>query len=137
MTTEFDQQVAEAVYDSALKVIKKTAPHFIPLTYECDSLVNGRLSDHYIWVNPKFNDDGLLRKSMSFAQGYRYGRVQFYLDHLDDDLVADDVMIVIIGIVPMNESVAPDWDENTPESVRKTDTRPVIVAHRFFQSELE
>ena len=46
-------------------------------------------------------------------------------------------MIVITGYVPMNESVAPDWDENTPESVRKHDTRLILDDHCYFQSELK
>ena len=138
MTTEFNQQVAEAVYDSALKVLEKTAPHFNPITYECISIVNCRPVDRYTWVDPELSDDADLMKSASFAQGYRTGRFKFYLDHLDAyDLDADDVMIVIVGIAPMNESV-PYWDANTLKFVYEDDdTRPVMAAHVFFQSALK
>lgn len=137
MTPVFNQEVAEAVYDLALKVLEKTSPYFVPITYECTWIVNGRPVDRYTWVDPELSDDADLMKNASFAQGYRTGRFKFYLENHLDKAQRDDVMIVIVSIAPMNKS-APYWDANTLEFVYEDDdTRPVMVAHVFFQSALK
>ena len=129
--------VAKPIFDQAVEAIKKTSPHFIPVTYACVCIVNGRPADRYNWVNPEFNNDTVLKKSTSHAQEYRDDHVKFCLENYLSEAQRDDVMIVIVGIVPMNESVAPDWDENTPESERKNDTRLILDAHCFFQSAIK
>ena len=130
--------VVKPLFDQALEAIKETAPHFVPVTNECVCIYHGRPVGHAIWVNPEVNNDADLKERVSRAQEYRDDHVKFCLSHIDEIVVDDkDVLIVIIGIVPMNESVAPDWDENTPESVRKNDTRLILDAHCFVRSAFE
>lgn len=129
--------VAQPIFDQALEVIKKTSPHFVPATYACVQIVNGRPADRYTWVNAELSVVAELKKRVSLAEEYRDDHVEFCLKNHLGEAQRDDVMIVIVGIVPMNESVAPDWDKNTPESVRKNDIRLTLDAHCFFQSTLK
>ena len=137
MTTVFNQQVAETIYNSALEDIKKISPHFITATYACVRIVDGHLADRYVWINPEISNNSDLKKHASLAQEYGDDHVKFCIENYLSKAQRDDVMIVIVGIVPMNESVAPDWDEDTPESVCKNDTRLILDAHCFFQSALK
>lgn len=137
MTTVFNQQVAETIYNSALEDIKKISPHFITATYACVRIVDGHLADRYVWINPEISNNSDLKKYVSLAQEYGDDHVKFCMENDLSKAQRDDVMIVIVGIVPMNESVAPDWDEDTPESVCKNDTRLILDAHCFFQSALK
>ena len=137
MTTVFNQQVAETIYNSALEDIKKISPHFIPVTYACVRIVDSRPTDRYVWINPEIHNNSDLKKHASLAQEYGDDHVKFCIENYLSKDQCDDVMIVIVGIVPMNESVAPDCDEDTPESVRKNDTRLILDAHCYFQSALK
>ena len=137
MTIAFNQQVTKTIYGSALEDIKKISPHFIPVTYACVWIVDGRTTDRCIWINPEISNNSDLKKHASLAHEYRDDHVKFCIENYLSKAQRDDVMIVIVGIVPMNESVAPDWDEDTPESVRKNDTRLTLDAHCYFQSALK
>lgn len=137
MATVSDQQVAKTIFDSALEVIKKTSPHFVPATYECVWIANGRPTDRtYTWVNPDINTNPDLKKRAALAEEYRDDHIKFCYENYLDEAGRENVMIVVIGIVPMNESVAPDWDESTQKFVRKNDTRLILDAHCFFQNSL-
>ena len=137
--------IAKPVFDQAIEVIQKTSPHFIPIVYECDLLVNGHLAEICDWVNPEIlaqniktkeelSNDVDLKKCVSFAQGYKYGRIKSCLNEAQ----RDDVMIVIVGIVPINENVAPDGDVDIIQIVCPDDSRPTtLAAYCFFLSELK
>lgn len=137
MTNAINQQVAETIYNSALEDIKKISPRFITVTYACVRIVDDRPTDRYIWINPEIHNDVDLKKHASLAQKYRDGLIKYFIEHYLSKAQRDDVMIVIVGIVPKNKSVAPDWDEDTPESVCKNDTRFNLNVHCYFQSELK
>ena len=137
MTIAFNQQVTKTIYGSALEDIKKISPHFIPATYACVLIVDGRITDRRIWISPEINRNSDLKKRAALAHDYRDIHVKFCIENYLSKAQRDDVMIVIIGIVPMNESVDPDWDEDTPESVRKNDTRLILDAHCYFHSALK
>ena len=134
MNAAFNQQVTKTIYCSALEDIKKISPHFIPVTYACVWIVDGRTTDRYIWINPEIHNDSDLKKN---ASEYRDDHVKFCIENYLSKAQRDDVMIVIVGIVPMNESVAPDWDEDTSESVRKNDISLILDAHCYFHSALK
>lgn len=137
MTIAFNQQVTETIYNSALEDIKKISPHFIPVTYACVWIVDGRTTDRCIWINPEIRNNSDLKKHAPLAHEYRDDHVKFCIENYLSKAQRDDVMIVIVGSVPMNESVAPDWDEDTPESVCKNDTRLILDAHCYFYSALK
>ena len=146
MALVLNQEVVEKVYDSALKVIKKTAPHFIPVTYECISIVDGRQGSAVDWVNPEVNNDADLKKHLSLAQEYRDDHVKLCLENRLGDIQRSDVLIVITGCDPMHESVVQTqvpvlyWDASTkqlvdpcPDEARTTG----LASHCYFLSELK
>ena len=146
MAPVFDQEVVEKVYDSALKVIKEIVPHFNPITYECISIVNGCPDSAVDWVNPEVNNDADLKKHLSLAQEYCDDHVKFCLENRLVDIQRSDVLIVITGCDPMNESVVQTqvpvlyWDASTmqivdscPDEARSTG----LISHCYFLSELK
>lgn len=126
--------IAKPIFDQAIEVIQKTSPHFIPIVYECDLLVNGHLAEICDWINPEIHSNSDLKEHVSFAQGYRYGRVK----SCRNEAQRDDVMIVIVGIVPMNENVATDGVVDIIQIVCPDDSRPTTLAvYCFFLSEFK
>lgn len=130
-------QIAQSLFDQALEAIEKTAPHFVPVTYGCVWIADGHPTGRRLSWESSPRRAGISEGKCALARQYRDDHVKFCLENYLSEAQQDDVMIVITGYVPMNESVAPDWDENTPESVRKHDTRLILDAYCYFQSELK
>ena len=130
-------QVAHSLFAQALERIEKTSPHFVPATYACVWIVDGQPTSRRLTWNDFPRSVGVSEGKYALARQYRDDHVKFCLENYLGNSNRDDVMIVITGFVPMNESVAPNWDESTPESVRKHDARLILDAHCFFQSELK
>ena len=130
-------QVAQSLFDKALEAIEKTAPHFVPVTYGCVWIADGYPTGRRLSWNDSFRHAGISEGECALARQYCDDHVKFCLKNHLSEAQRDDVMIIITGFVPMNESVAPNWDENTPEAVRKHDARLIMDAHCYFQSELK
>ena len=131
------RQIAQPLFDQALEAIMKTSPHFVPAAYKCVWIADGQPTTRSLTFDPYYRRAGISEDECVLAQQYRDEQVKSYLENHLDKAQRDDVMIVITGYVPMNESAA-SFDENILKFARKYEDKfGVLTAHCFFQSELK
>lgn len=130
------RQIAQPIVDQALETIKKTSPHFVPAGYKCVWIADGQPTNRHFTSTLSCRHVGIGEDEYTLARQRCNDGVEFCFKNRLDKAQRNDVLIVITGIVPVNES-AISRDEDTLKFVHENDIGLVLETHCFFQSELK